>query len=89
LSEEPVMVAISPAFEVTAAKLDRAVTFRAVSFKVSAASVAVRPDKYWQSFSVYINRVKRERRERRQELLGQYYIIILCVTFFFLHSSKK
>ena len=47
------------------------------------------PDNTLQRSSVYINRVKRERRERRQELVGQYYIIILCVTFFFLHSSKK
>ena len=87
------MVAISPAFEVTAAKC---VTFSALSVKlssasaaVSAASFAVRPDKYWQSCSVYINRVKRERRERRQELVGQYYIIILCVTFFPSTPPKK
>jgi hypothetical protein len=46
------------------------------------ASAAVRPDNTLQRSSVYINRVKRERRERRQELVGQYYIIILCVTFF-------
>lgn len=75
------MVAILAAFEDTAAKCVTfsAVSFAvsAVSFKLSAASVAVRPDKYWQSCSVYINRVKRERRERRQDLVGQYYIIIL------------
>ena len=44
-----------------------------LSVALSATSVALRPDKYWQRFSVYINRVKRERRERRQKLVGQYY----------------
>ena len=47
------------------------------------------PDNTLQRSSVYINRVKRERRERRQELVGQYYIIILCVTFFFSTPPKN
>ena len=47
------------------------------------------PDNTLQRSSVYINRVKRERRERRQKLVGQYYIIILCVTFFSSHPPKN
>tara|TARA_B110000444_G_C18811102_1_gene582608 strand:- start:199 stop:369 length:171 start_codon:yes stop_codon:yes gene_type:complete len=53
------------------------------------ASAAVRPDNTLQRSSVYINRVKRERRERRQKLVGQYYYYFVMDIFFSFNPPKN
>ena len=89
LSEEPVMVLILPAFPAILSAFEFSVTFSAVSFKVSAASVEVRPDKYWQSCSVYINKVKKRAEREKTKTRWSVFILLFCdVTFFFLQSSK-
>ena len=83
------MVPILPAFPAILSAFEFSVTFSAVSFKVSAASVEVRPDKYWQSCSVYINKVKKRAEREKTKTRWSVFILLFCdVTFFFLQSSK-